>query len=557
MSSTATFKLVKEELESTVQEAQSSLEHFISDPNDLAQLQTAIDLVHQARGTFVMIEDKGAAMLCQELARLLTELPIQDVVEQTAKGKQCSDAISHALVILSRYLEYLSLRHHGRSELLLPALNQVRKALSLVPLKDSYFYPFEPSKLVKPQSQQTFAANQKMLLKLRRYRHMFQAAFLHVLQGNRSRAALSYMHRAVSQIDQISDSTPMAPLFWVASGALDCLAHKDAAVGVGRRLTFSQLDRQIGSLIQGYPDSFQQKPPSDLIKDFLYIIALCQPTDGIGATVAELYQLPDPGITDSELTEQMELLLSPGSSVMSSVSDALSEEINLVKDMVDQAARQSSGFSAKSLHQALLKIADILVMVGLTSPSNVLRHQADIVGGWADQAAPTNDELLKIADGVIYAESSMSRLSKSGHVVEDEKEHKQQAAETQLLEARVALVDEAESGIVLAKRAITAFMESGGDIMHLANVNATLNGVKGGLMFLGSHDSAAIVQHCIDYLERKVIAGETDSLDQDKLEALADALSSLEFYLESLLTDQEPDPKVLTVANEAANILQS
>jgi hypothetical protein len=557
MSSTATFKLVKDELESTVQEAQGALEHFISDPNDLAQLQSAIDLVNQARGTFVMIEDKGASMLCQELARLLTELPVQDVVEQTDKGKQCSDAISHALVILARYLEYLSLRQHGRSELLLPALNQVRKALSLVPLKDSYFYPYEPAKLLKPQSAQPFAPNQKVLLKLRRYRHMFQAAFLHVLQGKRTRAALSYMHRSVSQIDQIAANSAMAPLLWVASGALDCLAHQNAVIGNGRKQTFAHLDRQIKQLIQNYPDGFEQKPPTDLVKDFLYIIALCQPREGAAAQVAKLYRLPDPGVTDSELSEQMELLLSPGSSVMSSVSDALSEEINIVKDMVDQAALQSSGFSSKALHQALLKIADILVMVGLTSPSNVLRQQANIVGSWADQAAPSHDDLLKIADAVIYAESTMSRLSKAGQGADQSKAHKDQAAETQLLEARVALVDEAESGIVLAKRAITAFMESGGDIMHLANVNATLNGVQGGLTFLGSHDAAEIVQHCINFLEQKMMAGEGINLDQEKLEALADALSSLEFYLESLLSEQEPDPQVLKVANEAAEILMS
>ena len=554
MSSSASFKVVKDELESTVQEAQTGLENFIADPGDVTLLQSAIDLVNQVRGTFVIIEDKGAALLCEELARLLTELPTQEVVDQTPRGKSVSDAISSTLVIVSRYLEYLAMGNQGRPELLIPTINQVLKARNLAQIRDSNFFHYKVTKLVKPKSPQPFNLNDAAMKKLRRYRHMYQASFLFLLRGQRTRGALKYMQRSVSQIDKIAANTPIASLFWIASGALECLSELNANVGTNRKLLLAQLDRQVKFLIRDPKNAFSKQPPLALVKDFLYIISLCQPKVGIGARIMKAYKLPTPTVSESELAEQTELLFSPGTSVMNSVSDALHEEIHAVKEMVDLAARSAnSSFSAKALHAALVKIADILVMVGLTSPSNVLRSQADIVGGWADKAAPSTEQLLKIADAVLYAESAVSRLSKGGHQ-ESGSDHVSEAARAQLAEARIVLIDEAESGISLAKRAITAFMDSEGDVMHLANVSSTLNTVKGGLVFLGGDEAASIVERCIQFIDTQLV-GKKIGAEAEPLESLADALSSLEFYLESLLGDQNPDDDVLKVAREAISHL--
>ena len=47
------------------------------------------------------------------------------------------------------------------------------------------------------------------------------------------------------------------------------------------------------------------------------------------------------------------------------------------------------------------------------------------------------------------------------------------------------VIEEAKAGLALAKRAITAYLESNGDKLNLANVPASLQAVRGGLWFLG------------------------------------------------------------------------
>jgi hypothetical protein len=251
-----------------------------------------------------------------------------------------------------------------------------------------------------------------------------------------------------------------------------------------------------------------------------------------GRQIAKYYNLPDIEYTEKLLEEQRQLLFSPGLGVMESVAEALKDDINAIKDSVDQVAR-GGDFSANELTVRLDKVADVYVMLGLQSPANVLKNQAKIVGGWADNAAPTHDDLLNIADVVLYAESALSRLLQGQSQLDQEGDNK--AFKAQVHEARVVLIDESENGLALAKRSISSFMDSNGDKLHLANVVATLHGVRGALVFLDSAKAAELIGRAIAFVERDLLESGT-LIESSQLELFADALSSLEFYLEGLLS---------------------
>src|SRR5690606_36791170 len=75
----------------------------------------------------------------------------------------------------------------------------------------------------------------------------------------------------------------------------------------------------------------------------------------------------------------------------------------------------------------------------------------------------------------------------------------------QLAEARIVVIEEAKAGLALAKRAITAYLESNGDKLNLANVPASLQAVRGGLWFLGQERAALLVGGCADYIQQRMI----------------------------------------------------
>ena len=531
--STATSKeAIKTELEATLQQAQSALESFSDDTADLSQLEQAQDLIGQTRGIFQVLEEPGAVSLCDEFNALINAIPTGESGDSDQVRPKL-DAISQGLVVLNRYLEFLSLGRKAIPAVLLPTINNVRKARGVSGLGEGHFFQFS-FKPGKPPTKKPFRFSNDVVIQLKKFRHMYQAGLLHLIRGERTTGAFRYMGLALNRIDQLLANAPCAPLWWVASGALESMAQRGANMTGPRKLLFARLDRHLKDLVRGAPKSLERPPSLPLMKEFLFLLALNKSDSLRARQVAKFYRLPELSYTEDTLEEQRQMLFSPGRGVLSSVSEALKEDIAAIKEIVDQAARHDGGFSARALQEKIAKVADVYVMLGLQSPANVLKQQASVVADWADNAAPTDEQLLKIADAVLYAESALSRVLQGQRQLEGSGDNK--AAQAQLHEARVVLIDEAEAGLALAKRAITAYMDSEGDKLHLANVVPTLRGVKGALVFLDSMTAADLIERAIRFIERDLSESGT-MVDPHQLEAFADALSSLEFFLEGLLND--------------------
>ncbi len=92
------------------------------------------------------------------------------------------------------------------------------------------------------------------------------------------------------------------------------------------------------------------------------------------------------------------------------------------------------------------------------------------------------------------------------------------------------VADEARNALTLAKRAITAFIESDYDKLHLANVPATLHTIWGGLVMINDPDAAEVLQRVGGAIQHQLLDNSEPPSEQ-VLEAMADALTSLEYYI--------------------------
>jgi len=469
--------------------------------------------------------------------------------------KEQFDAISQAMIVLPRYLEYLDASPIDLPVLLIPTINAIRKMRKLSLLKESHFYDYHISQLKKPQSA-SFSYSADTNQKLRKYRQMYQAAFLSVLNGDRTKAALKYMSQALLRVDQISADSNVAPLFWLGSIALECMANSNAQMQFERKIFLIQIDRVMATLVKQGEPAFSQKPSMSLVKEMLYLVAIMGEGVAEAKKVHQFYSLPAVKYNENQVQQQRELLFSPGKSTINSLSKAIHEDLEVIKDMINTAARsEGAEFDSSLASRLMYKIVDILSVIGLPSPSNVLKQQAAIVGKIDESATVSSDLLHGVADAVLYCETAIARIehgSQEQYVGMDEKDI---AIMTLVKEARVVLIDEAESGLSQAKRAISLFVDSQDDKNHLNSVLETLNSVRGALIFLDCIDAANLVAKAMNFVHLKLLESE-QSPANEKLEAFADGISSLEFYLEGLLVEQKPDQKVLEMTQESLNQLE-
>ena len=552
VSGATSLNLVRDELFVTMEEAEQSLEHFIAERHNGSLLQQAVENLQQVRGTLNLIELAGAELLAQEVLDQATDIPAGAGEERDVQLA----ALSNALYVLRRYLESVDAHRQEMPELLLPAINDLRQAGGQPPLPESFFFSVRLDH-ARPHSATLPLDGAAKQVEGKRLRHMYQVGLLGFIREQNPQASLKLMVRAMARLDSLFANEPRARMCWIGAAALEAQCDGQLLPRKSRKQLFSRLDREL-KLMLGNP---QYEAPRSLLKELLYLVALADSHGPLASAMREVFGLTPLPFTDHLLEEEYQRLAGPGQAVMRSLSAAIREELASVKDMLDLLERGTlQGETLGTLHALLGKLAKSLGMVGLTSAGNSLSAQLPLVAAWSEDALPQPQQLHKLADAVLYVEGMVASLERgdgrdSRPVAVAPGQEADSFASHQLNEARIVVVDEAQAGLALAKRAITAYLESGGDKMHLSNVPFSLQAVRGGLWFLEQRRAAMLVGACADYIQTRMLeSGQMPS--EQMLETLADALSSLEYYMEAgAVMRPETRPSVLDLAEESVKAL--
>ncbi|MBU0882586.1 MAG: ferrous iron transporter B [Gammaproteobacteria bacterium] len=552
VSGATSLNLVRDELFATMEEAESSLEHFIADRHNGSLLQQAVENLHQVRGTLNLIELTGAELLAQEVLDQATDIPAGAGEERDVQ----LSALSNALHVLRRYLENVEANRQEMPELLLPAINDLRQAGGQPALPESFFFSVRLDH-ARPHTAPPAIDGAARESEGRRLRHMYQVGLLGFIREQNPQASLKLMGRALSRVDGLFANEPRGRLCWVGAAAVEAQVDGQLLARKSRKQLFSRIDRELKQTLANP----QYEAPRGLLKELLYLVALAGTRGPQVTALSEVFGLAPLPFTDHLLEEEYQRLAGPGKAVMRSLSSAIREELNSLKDMLDLIERGTlQSDSLNTLHALLGKLSKTLGMVGLSSAGNSLSAQLPVVASWGEASAPQPQALNKLADAVLYVEGMVASLE-SGERREVRSAPAQSGNEAesfamhQLNEARIVVVDEAQAGLALAKRAITAYLESGGERMHLSNVPFSLQAVRGGLWFLEQKRAAALVGACADYIQKQMFDAPQMPSEQ-MLETLADALSSLEYYLEAgAVMRPETQPSVLDLAAESVRAL--
>ena len=531
--------LVRDELFVSVGEVEDLLQQFLEERHDGSLLQRAIEGLQQLRGTLDLIELEGAALLLEEMIALATDIPVH---EGDGLNEPLS-ALCNSLFLLQRYLHFCRQQGGERPELLLPIINELRSHRSGArALPESHFYPLDAHRVPpalrdgarQPLDRQTFA----------RPRQMFQLGLLELIRESRPGAGVSMMKRALQRWEtRLQDHA--ATLCWIACASLEAIELTPLELTNERKRLYSRLDREIKRIAAGAADT---EATAALRVELLYLVALAGEGCVLCDEVRRSVNLPDPGYTEASLRQASASLHGPGADVMRSVAEALQEEISITKDMLDLLARNAGDAeqSLDTLDASLQRLWKTLSVLDMPAISEQIREAAVRLQGW--QVGDTST-LERIADAVLHAELLVTRMESEGEVV-GSLGSDQQSSPVELKEAHIVLVEESQAGLALARRAMTAYVESDHDRMHLMNVPDTLETVRGGLIFLGMTRAAEIIRSATRFIGEALLERQNPPLEA-QLEVLADALTSIEFYLESAERSSVNKGDVLALAEES------
>lgn len=536
------LSLVRNELFTTIDEAEQSLERFIVERQNGNLLQQAVGNLQQVRGILKVIELGGAEMLAHEVLQQATGIPAG--VGENWDVRLAS--LSSALHVLRRYLESVDLHRQEIPELLLPAINDLRLASGQPVLPESLFFSV---RLDLPRPPQIPPADGDRQEEAARLRHMYQLGLLGFIREQNLQASLGLMLRAMQRLDRIFAGRPHGRLHWICSAALESCRDAGLMPRKSRKMLFAHVDRELKRMLA----RADYEPPRSLLKELLYLVALADSQGALATQVREVFSLQPLPFTDQLLEEEYRRLAGPGQSVMRSLSVAICEELAGLKDSLDLIERGASGVEGlKGLQARLSKLSKTLHMVGLISAGNAIAALLPSIAAVDSEGRPLELQMLtRLAEALLYVEGTVSGLERGERAPRPESDSGSFASQ-QLAEARIVVIDEARAGLALARRAITAYIESGGDKMHLANVPLSLDAVRGGLWFLDQQRAATLIAACGQYIQKRMLEGQTMPTEP-MLETLADALTSLEYYLEGGAPDAQAH--ILDLADDSVRAL--
>jgi hypothetical protein len=545
--------LVKDELVTAIDGAAGHLDLYAADQNNKQSLEQCMQALRQVCGVLQMVQLHAGELLAQEMLSALGDL---QQGRQEAIG-ELLDGLGTACYVLTRYLDFVQNRNSARPELLIPYINNLRSPRAQAPVPESHFFRCKLDANV-PGAVSSAVMSEDLRSFVRRFRHMYQVGLLALLQGKPCQPAYTMMARALQRIASVSAGRPNGKLWAVAGAALGGMAAREMHINRSRVMVFSMFDRRLRTLHKQGDAALDQPAPPVLLKECLYWLAMAAP-GGQGVRMLEAFAVSPLGYSEAELERERASLGGPGATAITAVANALDEELSGVRRMLDNVEMVGlSGLDDEDgLGGILKRIASTLQLlnfkrVGDNLRSALLEYSSSAgAGGATAQAA-----LQQLTNQVLVVDSTIKALRQSSTIDVDEYGQADVAVErSQLAEAEVTVLKEAEAGLALIKRALASYAESEFDHGHIRNVSTTLNSVRGGLVVLNLRRAAAVVERLASFVDGVMDQREVPASIDQSLDIFADAIISLEYYLGEVKLHRNTDMQSLNLAVESLEAL--
>ncbi|HET9034311.1 MAG TPA: Hpt domain-containing protein [Dokdonella sp.] len=544
-----TLSWVKGELDETLKQARQALEAYVDEPTDASLMRFCSTYLHQAQGTLRMVELYGAAMLVEEMERLADAL----LADQVAHRDEGYSVLMRGMVQLPDYLERVQTGHKDIPIVLLPLLNDLRACRGEKLLTDSAL--FAPNlELAMPAAANGLPAElpmKELRGRVIRLRLAFQAALLKWFKDS---SDPQHPARLRDVLDRLRTTTASSEhsrqLFWIAGGVADAISDGSLESSASVKLLFGGVDREIRHFAEDGEQGLRIAPPKALLQNLLYYIAHSGSQSPRVIEIRDTYALGSLLPTDQEVEHAKSSISGHNRALLDTVSIAIKDDLMRVKESLDIYLRAQQRDPADLLGQVELldRVRDTLGMLGLGVPRRVVTEQRATIEEIA-QGHREADEgtLLDVAGALLYVEASLDdHIERLGAVGEEGADEAMELPKAEVRKILDALMHEAAVNIQQAKHDVIAFIESPWDHERVEQIPRLLEEISGALRMLDLGTAAELMSGIVRFVEVELIRHRRVPT-AEQMDKLADALASIEYYLEATRDQRGGRQRILDV----------
>ncbi|WP_428819811.1 Hpt domain-containing protein [Microbulbifer sp. MCCC 1A16149] len=537
-----TLAQARQQLETFASDSSSSSPSADSDSSDASGLlKNCLDLIHQVHGSLHMAELTGAAMLAEEMEQLVHALASGEV----ENSDETREFLMRALLELPLYLEKIAFQRRDNAVLLLPLLNDLRAVRRERLITEGALFAPDLSPLDEAHgNRQPLLANpdklQELVAKLRKMYHVAAASLIRDVNSGES---LAYLNKVSEKMALLYSGSQRQHLWVVLQGLLEGIADHRVNVLPALRQLLRRIDVEFRLLSGHGAKVLDLRPDRDLTRNLLFYVYLCGPNGPRTEALYKKFALDKavPGTPRPDTEDALAM----GPEAMGTAVAALREELAGVREALDPSVANSERPPLADTAMVAKRIADTLGVLGLENQRTRARSIYEYLRD-ASRVASPDDLLMQAASELVQLDSGLAAAAERDRKIDSDSPLMGEATDQVLREARI--------GLETVKEAVVEYIASHWDAGHLSHVPRRLQEVCGGLDMVGYRRAAEIVGACKSYIEERLISA-GDQPDWKLLDTLADAVTSVEYYLERRADGIEDADMLLALAEDSVATL--
>ncbi|HET6629088.1 MAG TPA: Hpt domain-containing protein [Woeseiaceae bacterium] len=553
--------IVSSELMETLKSAHLALEDCVDGRGGSAALTTCGGLLHQAQGALRMTETYGAALLAEEMELVCAALARL----REGKGRQDGlDALTRAMVQLPIYIERLLGGGRDIALVLLPMLNDLRAARGQPLLSEGtlLLLNLSPSRQAAGDAERE-TSGEDPVKAAATLRPKFQLALLGWIQGGDEKKHLKTLSGVVEALAQAATREDMHQLWWITGAVLEALRDGGLETSIALKRLLGQADRRMKLLIDEGPDSFDTHPVTSLLNNLLYYVARSGTAGKRIGEVRAAFNLAELLPGDEQVEQARESLSAPSVKLMKTVAAAIKEDLGRVKDVLDIYVRTGMNKSSELVPQLdlLKKISDTLGVLGLGELRGDIDQEIERLKTVVTRGGGANEQtILEIASTLLKVEDRLDqqllRMIVPQEPLKPEGEPLPPADEADYKQVAEAVMRESIINLARIKETFSQSLTASGSSQSMDSVPALIRGIKAGLLMLNKTRAMEVV----DRIGRLVVLALRGSgpgrLEQKETDRLADAIVSIEYYMETVKAGRREPDYMLDNAETCLNVLR-
>jgi hypothetical protein len=383
---------------------------------------------------------------------------------------------------------------------------------------------------------------------------MYQVGLLDLLRERNIPIGLQLINRASKGCVRLCFGQPMTEFWSLVSILTEAFLAENISINDPRKRLFMKIEKYLREMAMVGNVVAAKTVPDSIRKELLYLIALSGSRTERIQTLLNGFNIEPFAFTEIDLQRESRRLFGPGADVLKSLSSALHEELIQLKDKLDIVERHGDPQpeDISFICSVFERLSSTLSMLNLPKISSVCDQQVKRISQWLEADNQfTESELMQVADIVLNIEQAIKCFEETGIQAEIETEGTNASERGPfLIEALLVVIEESKAGLSLVKRSISSYIDSQGDKLHLANVTQVLSSIRGALSIIGQERAGILLGLCVSCIKNELF--DADALPDSRiLETLADALTSIEYFIESMNVKGYVNDALLKLAEDS------